>query len=72
MRCSLIAPEAIRPLSPREKEVLDLIVIGETNKQIARRLGISYRTVEIHRAAIMRNLGAKNVVQLVRMMLIAG
>lgn len=48
---------ALGTLSAREREVFDGIVGGMTNKQIGARLGISYRTVEIHRGRMMRKLG---------------
>jgi FixJ family two-component response regulator len=54
-------------LSPREREVLELLVEGEGNKGIARVLGLSPRTVEIHRMKLMGKLGAKSVAQAVKM-----
>jgi two-component system response regulator FixJ len=54
-------------LSPREREVMDLVVAGQPNKVIAHRLGIAVRTVEIHRARVMEKLGARNLSELVRM-----
>jgi FixJ family two-component response regulator len=56
-------------LTPREREVLAQIVASASNKEAATQLGISRRTVEIHRAHIMRKLGARNSVDLVRMVL---
>ena len=56
-------------LTPRESEVLALIAASATNKEAANRLGISQRTVEIHRAHIMHKLGAKNSVDLARKVL---
>lgn len=53
-------------LTRREREVLALIVASATNREAATSLGISQRTVEIHRAHIMRKLGAKNSVDLAR------
>ena len=53
-------------LTPREHEVLAHIVDSASNKEAATRLGISRRTVEIHRAHIMHKLGAKNSVDLMR------
>ena len=55
-------------LTPREREVLEGIVRGNSNKQIAYILGISVRTVENHRAHMMRCLGARHVAELVRLM----
>jgi two-component system response regulator FixJ len=54
-------------LSERQRQVLELAVAGLSNKEIAARLGISFRTVEIHRAWMMERMGARNVAELVRM-----
>jgi FixJ family two-component response regulator len=56
-------------LTPREHEVLAQIVGSASNKEAATRLGISRRTVEIHRAHIMQKLGAKNSVDLMRIVM---
>jgi FixJ family two-component response regulator len=56
-------------LTPREYEVLKLITGGASNKETGRQLGISPRTVEVHRARIMEKLGAKNAADLVRIVL---
>lgn len=61
----------LRTLTPRETEVLDLVVNGMTNKTIAARLGISDKTVETHRARITEKTGAKSLAELVRTTLIA-
>lgn len=53
-------------LTERENEVLKLAVEGQTSKEIAQRLGISYRTVEIHRAHVMQKTGASNMLELAR------
>jgi FixJ family two-component response regulator len=54
-------------LTERESEVMQLAVAGYTNKEVAQRLGISYRTVEIHRSRIMQKTGAQNVLELARL-----
>jgi FixJ family two-component response regulator len=54
-------------LTPREREVLGLIVDGRANKVIAIDLGLSERTVEIHRANVMEKMGARSVAHLVKM-----
>lgn len=56
-----IQPERITTLRPRERDVLAGIVAGCSNKVIAYQLGISPRTVEVHRANIMRNLEARHI-----------
>jgi PAS domain S-box-containing protein len=53
-------------LTPREREVLTQIAAGASSKEAGRRLGISFRTIEIHRSRIMEKLGAKNAADLVR------
>ncbi len=58
-------------LTPREREVLDGILAGAPNKKIAGELGISQRTVELHRAHLMEKLGLRNVTQVVRLALAA-
>ena len=59
------ARERYGQLSPREREVLGLIVAGLTNKEIGRALGLSPRTVETHRAHLFGKLGAPTLAQLV-------
>lgn len=59
----------IDQLTPRERDVLDLIAEGELNKQIAHRLGIAQRTVEVHRANIMEKMNAKSAADLIRMVM---
>ncbi|MEM6665677.1 MAG: response regulator [Pseudomonadota bacterium] len=56
-------------LTPREAEVLNQIASGASNKEAGRTLGISPRTVEVHRARIMEKLGARNAADLVRIVL---
>lgn len=59
----------IATLSGREREVLDWLAEGSSNKAIARELAISPRTVEIHRANMMSKLGAKHAAEAVRLRL---
>jgi two-component system response regulator FixJ len=54
-------------LTERQREVMDLAVTGMSNREIATRLAISPRTVEIHRAWMMERMGARNLAELVRM-----
>lgn len=54
----------IKLLTAREQEVMGLVVAGHANKEIAKLLGISHRTVEIHRARVMEKTGASNILEL--------
>ena len=56
-------------LTPREREVLELITNGQSNKEAGRELGISPRTIEVHRARVMEKLGARNTADLMRIVL---
>jgi len=56
-------------LTPRERDVLREITAGATNKEAGRKLGISPRTIEVHRARIMEKLGARNTADLMRIVL---
>ena len=58
--------ERASALTIREREVMTLAVAGYSNKEIAQRLGISFRTVEIHRARAMNKTGAANLIELAR------
>jgi DNA-binding NarL/FixJ family response regulator len=62
----------IAKLSPREREVLALLPRGDSNKEIARRLNLSPRTVELHRAHMMGKLGARSVAQAVSIAFYSG
>lgn len=61
------AAALLETLSPRQAEILNAVYAGETNKSIGRRLGISQKTVEKHRAKVMERLDVGSVVELVRM-----
>jgi FixJ family two-component response regulator len=58
-------------LTPREREVMELVVAGRHNRDIAVLLDISARTVEVHKARLMDKLGVDNIADLVRMRLLA-
>ncbi len=57
---------ALPRLTPREREVIQLLAEGHRNKKIAQMLGISTKTVETHRTTLMRKIGVKSIVELVR------
>jgi two-component system response regulator FixJ len=63
------AREHLATLTPREREVLDLMIQGKQNKVMAGDLNLSQRTVEIHRAHVMEKMGVSSVAQLVRIVL---
>ena len=56
----------LEQLTQREREVLELIIVGKLNKQIADMLGISIKTVEVHRARVMEKMGAHSLAELVQ------
>jgi len=56
-------------LTEREHDVLEAIIAGETSKMAGRRLGISPRTIEVHRAHILAKCGARNTADLLRIVL---
>jgi two-component system, LuxR family, response regulator FixJ len=59
----------LETLTAREREVLELMAKGKQNKAIAQDLGVSPRTIEIHRARVMEKMSVQSVAELVRMML---
>jgi len=61
--------ERLDSLTPRERQVLLLMTAGKANKIMAHELGVSQRTVEIHRARVMEKSGADSLAQLVRMVM---
>jgi len=71
-RCDPELGQRLDSLTGREREVLEQLVLGRSNKAIGRALNISPRTVEIHRARVMDKMRAASLSQLVRMALIAG
>jgi|SRR5690625_496896 len=64
--------ERLASLTPREREILERLVLGQANKVIAHELDISARTVEVHRARVMEKMKTKSLSHLVRMALQAG
>jgi len=65
------AAERIARLTPRERDIMDLVVQGRPNKIIAHELGISQRTVENHRAAVMKRTGVASLPDLIRLVMAA-
>jgi DNA-binding NarL/FixJ family response regulator len=61
------ASDPLAALTPRQREILQLVAEGHTNKEIAQRLGLSYRTVETHRNQLMKRLGISDLTGLVRL-----
>jgi two-component system response regulator FixJ len=66
------ATARLASLTPREREVLDLLVAGLPNKAVANKLGASPRTIEVHRARVLEKLQARGLPDLVRIALAAG
>src|SRR5438046_198749 len=62
-----VDPREYRARTPREREVLDLVVDGHTNKKIAALLGVREKTVECHRANLMRKLSVESVAEMIRL-----
>ncbi len=67
-----VARARYETLNPREREVMGLVVEGHANKQIARKLDLSEKTIEVHRARVMAKMGADSLAELVRFALDAG
>ncbi len=66
------AAARLATLTPRERQVLDLLVAGKVSKQIALQLGLSRKTVDVHRTHIMMKLGTDSIVELVELSRLAG
>ena len=66
------ASEAVRTLSPRQREVLQLVARGLRNKQIAYELGLAEKTVKMHRGLAMQKLGLKSSADMIRLAVEAG
>jgi DNA-binding NarL/FixJ family response regulator len=64
--------DPLAALTPRQREILQLVAEGHTSKDIAQRLGLSYRTVETHRNQLMKRLGVADLAGLVRFAVRAG
>jgi FixJ family two-component response regulator len=62
----------LETLTPRERQVLDLVVTGLLNKQVAAQLGTSEQTIKLHRGRAMRKMGAESLAQLVVLAQLAG
>ncbi|SDH63297.1 MULTISPECIES: response regulator transcription factor [Bradyrhizobium] len=71
-RESVVASKLMAKLSPRERQVLDGLVGGSSTKQIAYDLGISARTVEVHRARMLARLGTHSLAEAIRLAVLAG
>jgi FixJ family two-component response regulator len=56
----------VNALTPREREIMDLALMGQPSKVIAAQLGISYRTVELHRSRLLEKLGVDSIAELAR------
>jgi FixJ family two-component response regulator len=61
------ATALLQNLTAREREVMELVVAGSHNREIAQALGISVRTVEVHKSRLMTKLGVDNVADMVRL-----
>jgi FixJ family two-component response regulator len=64
------AARRIAGLTPRERQVVEMVVEGNPNKQVAYVLGISQRTVETHRATAMKKIGARTLSELIHLAIV--
>ncbi len=68
-RREFLRSQRLEGLTAREREILDQVVAGRSNKEVGRKLAISYKTVEAHRGRLMRKMGAASFAELLQMML---
>ena len=68
----ILAVARIESLSARERQVLDALIAGQTHKVIAHELGLSVRTIEVHRARMMRRLGVRTLAEAIRLAIMSG
>jgi two-component system response regulator FixJ len=68
---ALDSAQKIARLSQRERQVLEALVLGEAHKEIAHKLGISVRTVELHRARMLRRLGTRRLSDAIKVAVLA-
>ena len=61
--------ERTEHLTPRELEVMKMVTDGRSNKEIANALGVSAKTIEVHRARVMEKMRARSLAELVRMVI---
>jgi two-component system CheB/CheR fusion protein len=67
-----MAASSVAGLTTRQRQVMDLVLAGHPSKNIAVDLGLSQRTVENHRAAVMKKTGSRSIPALIRLALAAG
>jgi FixJ family two-component response regulator len=71
-RQSLVLKERLESLTPRERQVLEQVIRGRLNKQVAADLGTVEKTIKVHRARVMRKMGARSLAELVQIATSAG
>ena len=72
MREVMMATARVESLSVRERQVLDALIAGQAHKVIAHELGLSVRTIEVHRARMMRRLGVRTLAEAIRLAVMSG
>jgi FixJ family two-component response regulator len=71
-RQSLVLKERLESLTPRERQVLEQVIRGRLNKQVAADLGTVEKTIKVHRARVMKKMGARSLAELVQLATSAG